>query len=443
MSFFLETIRLGLKNLRLHLLRSVLTSLGIILGVAAVIIMVSIGEGNKQAALRGIEALGATNIIVRSVQPPETASLSGEERSFIAKYGITRDDFARLEYNISDARSLVPLKAVGAEISYAAHRLPSQVFGTTPALRTVANLRVRSRGRYLTDEDLRRHTPVAVIGSEVAEKFFRLRDPLGALFRIDQQLFRVIGVLEPVGLSGGAGTALVGRDLNKDVHIPLTTAELQFQDIVVRRATGSFSGEEVELSEVYLTVRSTEEVLITAERVRRLMDVRHQDTNDVQIIVPWELLEEARKTALVWNVVLISVAAISLLVGGIGIMNIMLASVTERTREIGIRRALGATRRHIIAQFLVETGSLTGVGGLLGILLGLVVSVGIGWALPWVLSLPIFRGRFEDISVIETQITLWSIVLSFTVASVVGLMFGIYPAVVASRQDPIEALRHD
>ena len=443
MSFFLETIRLGLKNLRLHLLRSVLTSLGIILGVAAVIIMVSIGEGNKQAALRGIEALGATNIIVRSVQPPETASLSGEERSFIAKYGITRDDFMRLEFNISDARSLVPLKAVGAEISYAAHRLPSQVFGTTPVLRTVANLRVRSRGRYLTDEDLRQHTPVAVIGSEVAEKFFRLRDPLGALFRIDQQLFRVIGVLEPVGLSGGAGTALVGRDLNKDVHIPLTTAELQFQDIVVRRATGSFSGEEVELSEVYLTVRSTEEVLITAERVRRLMDVRHQDTNDVQIIVPWELLEEARKTALVWNVVLISVAAISLLVGGIGIMNIMLASVTERTREIGIRRALGATRRHIIAQFLVETGSLTGVGGLLGILLGLVVSVGIGWALPWVLSLPIFRGRFEDISVIETQITLWSIVLSFTVASVVGLMFGIYPAVVASRQDPIEALRHD
>ncbi len=443
MTFLLETIRLGLKNLRLHMLRSVLTSLGIILGVAAVIIMVSIGEGNKQAALRGIEALGATNIIVRSSRPPETASLSGEERTWIAKYGITRDDLKRLEYGLPDARSIVPLKAVGAEISYRSYRLPSQVYGTTPVLRTVANLRVKSRGRYLTEEDLRQRTPVAVIGSDVADKFFRLRDPLGAMFRVDQQIFRVIGVLQPVGLSGGAGTALIGRDLNKDVHIPLTTAELQFQDITLRRQTGSFSGEEVELSEIYITTKSTDVVLTTAERVRRLMEVRHEDFTDVALIVPWELLEEAKKTALVWNVVLISIAAISLLVGGIGIMNIMLASVTERTREIGIRRALGATRRHIVAQFLVETGSLTAVGGLAGIGLGLGVSVGIGKALPWVLSLPVLRGRFEDITVIETQITLWSILLSFTVASAVGLIFGIYPAVMASRQDPIVALRHD
>ena len=173
------------------------------------------------------------------------------------------------------------------------------------------------------------------------------------------------------------------------------------------------------------------------------MEVRHEDFSDVQIIVPWELLEEAKKTALVWNIVLISIAAISLLVGGIGIMNIMLASVTERTREIGIRRALGATRRHIVAQFLVETGSLTAVGGLLGIGLGLTVSIGIGHAVPWLLSLPLFRGRFDDINVIETQITSWSILLSFAVASAVGLIFGIYPAVMASRQDPIVALRHD
>ncbi len=443
MSFILETIRLGLKNLRLHMLRSVLTSLGIILGVAAVIIMVSIGEGNKQAALRGIEALGATNIIVRSFQPPETASLGGEERTWIAKYGITRDDFRRLEHNLSDARSVVPLKAVGAEISYRSHRLPSQVYGTTPALRRVANLRVKPRGRYLTEEDIRQRTPVAVIGAEVADKFFRLRDPLGAMFRVDQQIFRVVGVLQPVGLSGGAGTALIGRDLNKDVHIPLSTAELQFQDITVRRQTGSFSGDEVELSEVYISADSTDVVLTNADRVRRLMEVRHADFSDVQIIVPWELLEEAKKTALVWNIVLISIAAISLLVGGIGIMNIMLASVTERTREIGIRRALGATRNHIIAQFLVETGSLTAVGGLVGIGLGLTVSIGIGNALPWLLSLSFLRGRFDDINVIETQITSWSILLSFAVASAVGLIFGIYPAVMASRQDPIVALRHD
>ena len=155
------------------------------------------------------------------------------------------------------------------------------------------------------------------------------------------------------------------------------------------------------------------------------------------------MLESAKRTALVWNIVLISIAAISLLVGGIGIMNIMLASVTERTREIGIRRALGATRGHIIAQFLVETGSLTGVGGLLGIVTGLGVSVGIGRALPWLLGLPGLRGFFETEVRLETQVTGWSIVVSFLVAAVVGLVFGIYPALVASRQDPIVALRHD
>ena len=443
MSFLIETIRLGLKNLRLHLLRSVLTSLGIILGVAAVIVMVSIGEGNKQVALRDIQALGATNIIVRSTRPPESASFGSEERSFIARYGITREDMRRLEHGIRDAAFVVPLKSVGGEISYQAHRLPSQVFGTTPDLIRVANLRVQPRGRYLTPEDLHELAPVAVIGSEIAQKFFRLKDPIGATFRIDQQVFRVIGVLRPVGLAGGAGSALVGRDLNKDIHIPLSTAETQFGDLNVRRQTGSISGEQVELSEAFITAPTTDAVMNTADRVRRTLEVGHPDFQDVQLIVPWELLESAKRTALVWNIVLISIAAISLLVGGIGIMNIMLASVTERTREIGIRRALGATRGHIIAQFLVETGSLTGVGGLLGIVTGLGVSVGIGRALPWLLGLPGLRGFFETEVRLETQVTGWSIVVSFLVAAVVGLVFGIYPALVASRQDPIVALRHD
>ena len=443
MSFLLETIRLGLKNLRLHLLRSVLTSLGIILGVGAVIIMVSIGEGNKQAALRDIDALGATNIIVRSSRPPEAASMGSQERSFVARYGITRLDLRRLEFNMTDAAHVVPLKSVGGEISYRSQRLASQVYGITPELLKAANLRIDPRGRYISREDLIKRAPVAVIGSEIAQKFFRLRDPLGATIRIDQQVFRVVGVLRPIGLAGGAGSALVGRDWNKDVHIPLTTAESQFGDLVVRRQTGSISGEEVQLSEIYLTAGSTDTVLNTADRVRRLLEIGHPEFNDVQVIVPWELLEQLKKTQLVWNIVLISIAAISLLVGGIGIMNIMLASVTERTREIGIRRALGATRRHIVAQFLVETGSLTAVGGVLGVVLGVGISIGVGRALPWLLGLPLLRSYFETTVTVETQVTGWSIIVSFLVATIVGLIFGIYPAVVASRQDPIVALRHD
>ena len=163
----------------------------------------------------------------------------------------------------------------------------------------------------------------------------------------------------------------------------------------------------------------------------------------MQVIVPWELLENQKRTARIFNFVLTSIAAISLFIGGIGIMNIMLASVTERTREIGIRRALGATRRNITAQFLVETGTLSTVGGLLGIVLGVGVSVGVERILPWLLARP-FMQRFTDGKfTLETDVTLWSIVVSFVVAVLVGLVFGIYPAIVASKKDPIVALRHD
>ena len=443
MTFFLEIIRLGLKNLRLHMLRSILTSLGIILGVAAVIIMVSIGEGNKLAAMRAIQALGATNVIVRSIKPPEVGSFTAEERGLVVTYGLLQSDLRRIQHYLTDAAYVVPLKAAGGEISYQSQRLTSQTFGTTPELKNVANLRLEPRGRYLTQEDLRASSAVAVIGADVAQQFFRLQDPLGAVIRIDQQPYRVIGVLKPIGLAGGASSPLVGRDWNMDVHIPLTSASSQFGDVVIKRASGSFSGERVELAEIYVTARTTDMVMQTSKRVERLLQIGHPDSIDYKVIVPWELLEQVKKTQMVWNIVFIAVAAISLLVGGIGIMNIMLASVTERIREIGIRRALGATRKHIVAQFLVETGSLTMVGGLMGILLGVGVSIGLDRALPWFLNLEVVRQYFETTVIFETQLTTWSIVLSFLVAAIVGLVFGIYPAIVASRQDPIEALRHD
>ena len=443
MNFYLETMRLGLWNLRLHLLRSCLTSLGIILGVAAVILMVSIGEGNKQAALRDIQKLGANNIIVRSQRPPESTMVDSQRRSFIAEYGLIDEDLNRIRTFVPDARQIIPLKSVGSEISYGPQRITSQTFGTLPELGETLNLEVQNGGRYLTSQDQELRRPVAVIGHRVAEQFFRLESPIGKEIRIDRRIFTIVGVLKPVGLSGGAGGALVGRDLNLDVHIPLATADVDFGDIVVRRVSGSFSGQKVRFSEIYVTVESTDEVIDTSKRIQKIMDAAHADRADVELIVPWELLENVKRTTFAMNLLLTSIAAISLLVGGIGIMNIMLASVIERTREIGIRRAMGATRKHIVSQFLVETGTLSAVGGLLGILLGVSLSIAVARVLPWLLQQPAIKNLIETEIAFETQITPWSIIVSFLVASLTGLIFGIYPAIVASKQDPIVALRHE
>ena len=436
--FFLEIVKLGLNNLRLHKLRATLTSLGIILGVAAVIVVVAVGEGNKRAALRDIAALGATNIIVRSSKPPESNSQNSARTMFVA-YGLLRQDLRRLENSdaIANASHVVPLKA------FEGARMVSQVFGTTPELMEVANLRLDANSRYLTPQDIESRAPVCVIASEVAKQFFALKDPIGQLIKVDTQAFRVVGVLQPVGLAGGAGSALVGRDLNKDIHIPITTAETQFGDTIMRRQSGSFSGEQVELSEIFIVAPTTESVVPLSLRVKRLLETGHPGLADVQVIVPWELLENAKKALLVWNVMLVIIAAISLLVGGIGIMNIMLASVTERTREIGIRRALGATRKHIVLQFLVETGSISTLGGVLGIVLGITVSVSLAPLAELCSKLSFFQGVFDGKLALEPQVTLWSVLVSFFVAASVGLIFGIYPAFVASRKDPIEALRHD
>jgi len=438
----LESVGLGLTNLRLHLLRSILTALGIILGVAAVIIMVSIGQGSKAEALATIERLGARNIIARSVKPAETGQQQGgQQRSWVLSFGLTRDDLRVISENFPDAAAIVPVKSVGGEVLRLDKRLVSQAYGVTPDLPRVTRVHV-SRGRYITEADMDSRAMVAVIGYEVARQLFPFDDPLGNTVRIDDQTFEVVGVLRPVGLAGGAGAQLIGRDLNFDVHIPLTTASIVFGDTTVRRSSGSFQASEVQISEIILMAPERDRVLTDAGRLRRIIDVRH-DEPDVQLIVPYELLEEANKQALTWNLVLGSVAGISLLVGGIGIMNIMLATVTERTREIGIRRALGATRRHIVAQFLVETGVLSALGGLIGVGLGIAASFGVEWIVPILPNTP-FVGRFFDANAaLPTELTLWSIVLAFGVAAATGLAFGLYPAVKASKQDPIVALRHD
>ncbi|RMH25854.1 MAG: FtsX-like permease family protein [Planctomycetota bacterium] len=442
--FVFEIILLGLRNLRLHMLRSILTALGIILGVTAVITMVSIGEGSKQQALEQIERLGARNVIVRSIKPPETQTAGGgRQQSWASKYGLTRDDLDVLRANFEPTGcTIVPLKAVGGQVLRADRRQTSQAYGVTPALKDLAGLRV-ARGRYLTQDDLDARAMVAVVGAELARALFPDVDPLGSTFRIDDKVVRVVGVLAPVGLSGGAGGALVGRDLNFDVHIPFTTAQTVFGDLVIRGSSGSRDITEVQVHEIYIESPTRGRVPVDAARLARLIETRHPEMDDVSMIVPFELLENARKSAMTWNLVLGAVAGISLLVGGIGIMNIMLASVTERTREIGIRRAIGATRRHIVSQFLVETGVLSVIGGLIGIALGVGLSIGVETIVPILPDLPGVGSLFEAGLNLPTAVTGWSIALSFSIATATGLVFGIYPAIVAARQDPIVALRHD
>ena len=436
MAFLLETLKLGLANLALHKLRSLLTALGIIFGVAAVITMVAIGEGNKQKALADIRLLGARNVIVRSVKPPAPTSLAsgGENQRRMLDYGIRRLDLRRIESTVGGLRRIVPLKQVGSTATHGPHRAPAEVFGTTPDLIDVASLHL-SRGRYLTDEDLARLENVAVIGHEVAQRLFPLADPLDEEVRIEGQAFKVVGVLAPVGGAGGAGATLVGRDLNFDVHVPLPTATARFGDVMTRRESGSFERTRVELSFLYLEALDEDDVPSIAEQVALVLDQGHGGKSDTSLIVPRELLEQQARTLAMFNALMTAIAAISLLVGGIGIMNIMLVSVTERTREIGVRRALGATRRHIIGQFLAETTLLSAIGGLIGVALG---PLG---------AFAVYRlttlSQNTASAIGQPIVTTWSIVVSFAVATGVGIAFGVYPALRAAYQDPIVALRHD
>ncbi len=435
MQFLFETLRLGFANLLLHKMRSVLTALGIIFGVAAVIAVVAIGEGNKRQLLADIEKLGARNIIIRSIKPQETQQRSQRQRTLM--YGLTRADYRRLEdiqFKTGLISRIVPLKLTGTKVSVGDKQEDAKVFGTTPDLLGVTSLHVE-RGRYLTEADEQRFERVAVIGAEVARRLFPLTDPLDGHITVHngpmQASFKVVGLLRPVGLAGGAGATLVGRDLNFDVHIPIAAAQEQFGDRIVTIKPGTMESVVNELEEIYVESANQAVVRPLAEQVKRVIEFEHLTKgNDATVFVPLELLEQSERTAMMFTYFLGFIAGISLLVGGIGIMNIMLATVTERTREIGIRRALGATRRHITAQFLVEITTLAGVGGIIG--------VGLGLAATAVLNL-----FHEKLNLGRLVITPWSIGVSLGVAVVVGIVFGLYPAMKAARQDPIVALRHD
>ena len=436
-----RTVRLAFKSLLLHKLRSGLTMLGIIFGCCSVISMLSIGEGASAQAQEQVIALGATNVIVRTVKPPDQ---SRDEGGRVLDYGIKRADFGRVR-ELPNVTRAVPIRETPQEIRRLQNVMNGRLVGVTPDYAALNHLDV-ARGRFIADRDRRTGETVCVLSDGVRNALFGFDDPIGGRVRIGDVYYKVVGVMAPRQASAAVGGSLAGQEFDKDVYIPIDTFRTRVGDLIIRQTAGGTTYERVELNQITLQVDGRENVVPTADVVRETLDLEHAD-KDYAVVVPLELLKQAEQIRGIFNVVLGSIAGISLLVGGIGIMNIMLATVTERTREIGIRRALGARQGDILSQFLTETIVLSGAGGLIGIILGLCTPLAFK-GMQWVATNFILDsagggelgGMFTDM---EPKLALWSLPLSFLISVGIGVVFGVYPARSAARLDPIEALRHE
>ncbi len=419
----LRNLRLGIKTLLLHKLRSLLTMLGVVFGVSSVIAMLAIGEGSKKEALAQIERLGTNNVIIRSRKSTESdqpaASGSGNER--VLRYGITYADADRLSQTIPHVKRVVPVRRLPKVAQVEGRAMDMELVGTTPDWFDLVD-REMIAGRTINQLDMQRTAPVIVLTENTARRLLATTHSVGEKVRIENKVFTVIGIVRSELRMKSAGGTL---DADKDAFIPLTTCRSYFGELITQIGAGQESREKVDLHEVVAEVESREHVEPIAEVVRRMFE-RFHTVPDYEISVPLELLRQAAEQQRVWNITLGSIAGISLLVGGIGIMNIMLASVTERTREIGVRRAIGAKRSQIVIQFLTETMVLSTSGGLVGVL--------VGCALPLVIT---------AMSNLPATVPLYSVVLSVGISVGVGVVFGLYPAARAANLDPIVALRHE
>ncbi|MFI5461602.1 MAG: ABC transporter permease [Isosphaerales bacterium] len=419
------TILLAIRNLTLHKLRVLLTILGLIFGVSSVIAMLAIAEGASLEAQRQIASLGATNVIIRSVKPSDDVNPSKQQNndSFIFKFGVTYQDFERIISTFPTVVGATPLREFRQNVRHLESEIEARIVGVNPDFIKLTGQQIEN-GRFLTDTDVFYASNVAVLGAEAAEKLFPLGDPIGQSVRIgERHYYRIVGVTSYKAPSAGTGSSLAAQDFNKDLYIPLTTDRARFGEVLTNEKQGNFSAERIELSQITVTVNAMENVKRTAQALDSMLQQFHPK-KDYGITVPLELLEKAEATQRIFNLVLGSIASISLLVGGIGIMNIMLATVSERTREIGIRRALGARRRDIIEQFLIETTVMSSSGGLIGVLLGV--------AVPPLVSY---------LSGMPVVIRPWSPIIAFLIAVTIGVVFGVYPARRAAMLDPVEALR--
>jgi putative ABC transport system permease protein len=410
----------------LHKLRSGLTMLGMIFGVCSVIAMLAIGEGASHEAQERIKRLGSTNIIINSVKPPDQQDNNSSGRSYGITYGLTNDDASRLQFTIPNVASVLPLRIIRENVRFNKNHEPCQIVGTLPAYPAMQSMQLEA-GRFLSFIDQKHQRNVCVITFGLAARLFPYQSPLGSTIRIQDVYYQVVGIVKETGTAEQRPQKgeMEGEPLDNNVYIPLSTAKTRFGETIIRRNSGSFSAETVQLHQIIVKMKNTESVIAAEKQIQALLK-RFHNQNDFELIVPLQLLREAEATKRMFNIVLGSIAAISLLVGGIGIMNIMLATVTERTREIGVRRALGAKKKDIVTQFLIETVVLSIGGGIIGVLLGVLVPLLVSMSTEMV-----------------TIITPWSVGLAFGISGLTGIAFGIYPASQAAELDPIEALRHE
>ena len=408
-----ENIRLAIGALVDHKVRSFLTMLGIIFGVASVIAMLSIGEGAKREAIAKYQDLGVNNIIIREKKLSDTEL--EEVRAKFSQGLSIRDANAILEI-VPSVTKLASQAEISTEVKYTDKSVKSTVIGVTSNYLDMMNYRI-GRGEMISDHHYNLRLKVCVLGAGVAGNLFGYDDPIGQMIKVEDQWLEVVGVLESKSLFTETVGELAARDLNTDVFIPLST----FLNRITREniLTG-------EIQQITAQVDNSNNLVETSGLINEILKRHHFNNNDYNIVIPYELLKQEEKERQIYNILLGAIAAISLIVGGIGIMNIMLATVMERTREIGTRRAIGARKSDIMSQFVTEAVAMSIVGGIIGVFFGIALSLSVT--------------LFTDIT---TYIQIYSIFIAFTFSVIVGISFGYLPAKNAANLNPVDSMRYE